>query len=240
MNSRNSEMRVINHKNANENIKHKAKTLIPRTLERMKDPEQNIRVFYYTDKDKNIIGYIILKKIVVTTPKSLVQIIGGKDVYDLTITISHEYQKKGYATDFFGQILHKIINDEDAFIYLTDATGFRIGEKLYGGEKVVENFDVYHIFDGARGSYLIGRKTNKNKVDYVKLNNNDPQLEFYFARSKESNSGKMHFKKYLENNPISNAKNLLNRKKSIMELSNEEERNLRRLQILNKYKPANF
>lgn len=202
MNAKNSEMRVINHKNANENIKHKAENHIPRTLERMKDPDQNIRVFYYTDKDKNIIGYIILKKIVVITPKSLVEIIGGKDVYDLTITIiSDEYRKKGYATDFFGKILHKIIDEKDAFIYLIDSTGFRIGEKLYGGEKVVENFDVYHIFDGARGSYLIGRKTDKNKVNYVKLNNNDPQLEFYFARSNESNSGKMHRNKYLESHP---------------------------------------
>ena len=48
---------------------------------------------------------------------------------------------------------------------------------------------------------MIGRKTNKNKVDYVKLNNNDPQLEFYFARSNETNSGKMHRNGYLRNNP---------------------------------------
>ena len=97
--------------------------------------------------------------------------------------------------------MHKIINKEDAFIYLTDSTGGGIGEKLYAGQKVVEKFDVYHIFDGARGSYLIGRKTNKERVHYVKLNNNDPQLEFYFARSNETNSGKMHRNGYLRNNP---------------------------------------
>ena len=194
-------MDVINHKNANQNIQNKAKNKIPRTLSQMQSSNHNIRVFYYTDKDKNIIGYIILKKIEVTSPRSLVSIIGSKVVYDLSINISHEYQKKGYATDFFGQILHKIINEEDAFIYLTDSTGGGIGKKLYGGPKVVANFDVYHIFDGARGSYLIGRKTDKKRVHYVKLNKNDPELQYYFARSFESNNGEYHLIKYFENNP---------------------------------------
>jgi hypothetical protein len=201
MNARNSGMKVINHKNANQNIKNKAKGIIPRTLSLMEKPNHNIRVFYYSDKEKNIIGYIVLKKIEVVSPQSLVSIINSKVVYDLSINISPEYQKKGYATNFFGEILHKIINEEDAFIYLTDMTGFRIGEKLYGGPKVVAKFDVYHIFNGERGSYLIGRKTDKERVHYVKLNNNDPQLEFYFARSNETNSGKMHRNGYLRNNP---------------------------------------
>ena len=201
MNARNYEMRIVNHKNANQNIQKKAKNKIPRTLSQMQSSNHNIRVFYYTDKDKNIIGYIILKKIEVTSPQSLVSIIGSKVVYDLSINISHEFQRKGYATDFFGQILHKIINEEDAFIYLTDSTGGGIGKKLYGGEKVVSKFDVYHIFDGARGSYLIGRKTDKNRVHYVKLNKNDPQLEYYFTRSVESNNGIYHLIKYLDNNP---------------------------------------
>lgn len=128
-------------------MQNKAKDIIPRKLKQMEDPRENIRVFYYTDKDKNIIGLVILKKRIVTTPKSLVEIIDRKDVYELTINISDEYQRKGYATDFFGQILHKIIDEEDAFIYLVDSTRDGIGEKLYGGSKVVEKFDVYHIFD---------------------------------------------------------------------------------------------
>jgi predicted transcriptional regulator len=202
MNASNSGMSVINHKNANQNIKNKANYIIPKTLAQMQLPNHNIRVFYYTDKNKNIIGHIILKKIDVTSPQSLVSIIGGKVVYELSINIiSHESQKKGYATDFFGKILHKIINEEDAFIYLIDMTGFRIGEKLYAGPKVIAKFDVYHIFNGERGSYLIGRKTDKNRVHYVKLNKNDPELEFYFARSSDTNSGKMHQKGYLNNNP---------------------------------------
>jgi len=97
--------------------------------------------------------------------------------------------------------LHKIINKEDAFIYLTDSTGGGIGEKLYAGQKVVEKFDVYHIFDGARGSYLIGKKTDKNRVHYVKLNKNNPELLYYFERSFESNYGKKHLIKYYQNNP---------------------------------------
>lgn len=201
MNAINSEMRIVNHKNANKNIQNKAKSMIPKTLAQMQLPNHNIRVFYYIDKDKNIIGYIILKKIKVTSPQSLVSIIGSKDVYDLSINVSNEFQRKGYATDFFGQILHKIINEEDAFIYLTDSTGGGIGKKLYGGPKVVANFDVYHIFDGARGSYLIGKKTDKKRVHYVKLNKNDPELEYYFTRSVESNNGIYHLIKYFENNP---------------------------------------
>jgi len=201
MNARNSEIRIVNHKNANQNIQNKAKNKIPRTFAQMQPFNHNLRVFYYTDKDKNIIGYIILKKILVDSPISLTSIIGSKDVYDLSINISHEFQRKGYATDFFGKILHKIINKENAFIYLTDSTGGGIGKKLYGGEKVVANFDVYHIFDGARGSYLIGRKTDKNRVHYLKLNNNDDSFEFYLARSNETNNGKFHRTKYLDNNP---------------------------------------
>ena len=46
-------MSVINHKNANKNIINKAKNLIPRTLSLMEYPNHNIRVFYYSDKDKN-------------------------------------------------------------------------------------------------------------------------------------------------------------------------------------------
>lgn len=201
MNASNSGMRVINHKNANKNIQNKAKNFIPRKLALMENPNNNIRVFYYTDKDKNIIGYIILRKIEVIRPLSLVNIIDKKDVYDLSINISHDQQRKGYATNFFGQILHKIINDEDAFIYLTDATDDGIGIKLYAGQKIVSKFDVYHIFDGTRGSYLIGRKTDKNRVHYVKLNKNDPQLEFYFARANETKIGKMHREGYFRNNP---------------------------------------
>ena len=48
---------------------------------------------------------------------------------------------------------------------------------------------------------MIGRKTDKERVHYVKLNNNDPQLEFYFARSGNSNNGIYHLIKYLDNNP---------------------------------------
>jgi hypothetical protein len=202
MNARISEMTVINHKKANQKIQNKGKNIIhSRIFNNMEQNDQNIRIFYYTDKDKNIIGYIILKKIKVTSPQSLVSIIARKDVYDLSINISPEYQRKGYATDFFGQILHKIINDEDAFIYLTDSTGGSIGRRLYGSPKVVAKFDVYHIFDGARGSYLIGTKTNKERVHYVKLNNNNPELVFYFTRSNDSNNGKLHRIKYFENNP---------------------------------------
>jgi hypothetical protein len=59
----------------------------------MEKPNHNIRIFY-SDKDKNIIGYIILRKIEVTSPQSLFGIISGKVVYDLSINISDQYQKK--------------------------------------------------------------------------------------------------------------------------------------------------
>ena len=194
-------MRVINHKNANKIIQNKAKGIIPRTLSLMENNNHNIRVFYYINKDNNIIGNIVLKKIEVTSPQSLVGIISGKVVYVLSINIFFEYQKKGYATDFLGQILHKIINEEDAFIYLTDATEEGIGIKLYAGQKVVAKFDVYHIFNGERGSYLIGRKSDKERVHYVKLNNNDSSFDFYFIRSNQTKIGKMHKNRYLSNNP---------------------------------------
>ena len=74
-------MGLINHKNANQNIKNKAKGIIPKTLSLMEKPNDNIRVFYYSDKEKNIIGYIVLKKKEVVSPQSLVSIINGKVVY---------------------------------------------------------------------------------------------------------------------------------------------------------------
>ena len=84
------------------NIQNKAKTHIPKALKLMKDPAQNIQVFYYSDK----------------------------------------YKRKGYATYFFGQILHKIINDEDAFIYLVDSTGGVIGKKFYGGSFLISLCEI--------------------------------------------------------------------------------------------------
>ena len=87
-------------------------------------------------------------------------------------------------------------------------TGFRIGEKFYSGSFLILLCEIknYSYYKFAKQNlmfitYLIGRKTDKERVHYVKLNNNDPQLEFYFARSNETNRGKMHRNGYLRNNP---------------------------------------
>ena len=111
----------------------------------MQPSNHNIRVFYYSDKDNNIIGYIVLRKLIVDSPRSLTSIIGSKVVYDLSINISHDFQRKGYATDFFGKILHKIINEEDAFIYLTDSTESGIGKNFMVDKKLLQNlmFIIY-------------------------------------------------------------------------------------------------
>jgi hypothetical protein len=42
MNARNSEMRIVNHKNANQNIQNKAKNKIPRTLAQMQPFNHNL------------------------------------------------------------------------------------------------------------------------------------------------------------------------------------------------------
>jgi len=64
MNAKNSEMRVINHKNANQNIQNRVKKDLHFSdfnLQKARNPHSGYRIFYYIDKDRNIVGFITLK-----------------------------------------------------------------------------------------------------------------------------------------------------------------------------------
>jgi hypothetical protein len=210
-NARNSRMKVINHKNANQNIKNKAKKSHSEyIIQQASNPHSGFRLFYYIDKDRNIVGFIKLK---IMKPehlakflKNLYDLVEGKIVYELSIVIFEQFRGKKYASDFLGKIYDQIINQEGAFIYLIDDTENGIGEKLYGSRKTSENFNVYIILNNKNGKYLIGRKTIPiMKPQYLKINNSDQNKSHLLNRTHTRPYGQVHLNRYFiqypENRP---------------------------------------
>jgi len=213
MNASNSGMRVVNSKNANNSITNQAKQSHSEfTLQFARNPLSGFRLFYYIDKDGNIVGFITLKKMqprhLSLFLKDLYKIVEGKIVYELSIVIFENFRGKKYASDFLVKIYDQIINQEGAFIYLVDDTDNGIGEKLYGSRKICENFDVYIILNNKNGQYLIGKKTNHiMKPQYLKINNSDPDKKILLNRTQTRPHGQVHINRYFENHPENNPLN---------------------------------
>lgn len=105
MNARDSEMRAINHKNASQNIINKVKKDLHFSefnLQQAKNIKSGYRIFYYIDKDRNIVGFITLKIMNVRHLqkflKNLYNLIEGKIVYELSIVIFEKFRGKKYWT----------------------------------------------------------------------------------------------------------------------------------------------
>jgi hypothetical protein len=211
MNAKNSEMKVINSKNADQNTKNKVKKDLYFSnyqIEQARNPISGYRIFYYIDKDKdkNIVGFITLKRMnerhLQKFLKNLYNLIEGKIVYELSIQIGQKFRGKKFASDFLGKILDQIINKEDAFIFLIDETVNGIGEKFYGSRKISEKFDVYIILNNKNGKYLIGRKTNDRMVpQYLKINNSDQNKSYLLNRTQTRPHGQVHLNRYFEQYP---------------------------------------
>lgn len=208
-NARNSGMSVVNSKNANQNIQNRVKKYLHFSdfkLQQARNPHTGYRIFYYIDKDRNIVGYIHLK---IMQPRHLAQflknlydLVEGKIVYELSIVIFEQFRGKKYASDFLEKIYDQIINQEGAFIYLIDETENGIGEKLYGSRKISEKFDVYIILNNKNGQYLIGKKTNSiMKPQYLKINNSDQNKSYLLNRTQTRPHGQVHLNRYFEQYP---------------------------------------
>ena len=209
MNASNSGMRAVNSKYVNQNIQNRVKKDLHFSdfkLQQSRNQNSGYRIFYYIDKDRNIVGFITLNKMrtdhLAKFLKNLYGLVEGKIVYELSIQIFEQFRGKKYASDFLGKIYDQIINKEGAFIYLVDDTDNGIGEKLYGSRKICENFDVYIILNNKNGQYLIGKKTNHiMKPQYLKINNSDPNKQILLNRTHTRPHGQVHINRYFENHP---------------------------------------
>jgi GNAT superfamily N-acetyltransferase len=142
-----------------------------------------------------LIGCVALEKYSITKPASLVQIVGSQKVYKLDIQIHNDYQGKGYGRELFNSACNLAIN-EGAFIFLVDMADKGVGDRLYGGEKTRQLFDVYHVLKSTRGQYLLGKKTQtSNRLNYLKI---DQDENFVFLQAVESLEGMKHVINYLE------------------------------------------
>jgi len=210
-NARNSGMIVINHKNTNQNIKNKVPNLKNRRRIMSKNPSLDHRIFYYLDKENNVIGYITLSVLdeKVLTDRDLRKIIGDKKVYTLFMRIFDSYKNKieEYKSDFLQKVLDEIINKEDKFIFVDDRS-IENTVQFYCSPEVLKNFNVYILLNFKEGQYIIGRKNNPQyNPQYIKINNTE--LKKILLNKTETNStyAKDHINRYLAQYPENRSPN---------------------------------
>ena len=229
MNASNSGMRVVNSKNANKNILNQAKkkSTSEYNIKQASNPHSGFRLFYYIDKDRNIVGFIELK---IMKPehlakflKNLYVLVKDKIVYELSIVIFEQFRGKKYASDFLEKIFDQIIYKEDAIIYFISNRGFdyeptnnhdienNTADRIFHGKNINEKFDVYIMLNDSKGGYLIGKKISPiMKPKYLELNTsnngyppftNHPPLTNPLNRGYDflSNIAKKHINGYLNN-----------------------------------------
>jgi len=227
-NANNFEIRVVNYNNANnsKNSKTAKKVLEDRyfssyNLKKAKNKDSGYRIFYYIDKDSNIVGIITLTIINIAYKgqffKNLSSIITGKKVYELSISIFKKFRGKKYTSDFLEKIFDQIIYKEDAIIYFISNRGFdyeptnnhdienNTADRIFHGKNINEKFDVYIMLNDNKGQYLIGKKISPiMKPKYLELNtsyNSYPPLTTMLNKTRGflSNIAKKHINGYLNN-----------------------------------------
>lgn len=190
--------KIINWQDASPQICGQVKEMWPRRIEKFTQgvPEGD-RIVCITEGDR-LVGCVALEQLTITKPPSLVQEVGAQKVYKLDIQIHHDYRGKGYGRTVFNNACSLVI-EEGALVFLVDMAAKGVGDRLYGGEKTRELFDVYHVFKGGRGDYLLKGKTQeKNNLNYLKI---DPNDGYIFFDAVESPEGMNHLIHYLEAHP---------------------------------------
>ncbi len=193
-----SSFKIINWRDVNPEICNQVKEMWPKRIEKFIGgvPEGD-RIVCITEGNK-LVGCVALEQLTITKPTSLVQEIGSQKVYNLNIEINHDYQGKGYGRTVFNKACNLVI-EEGALVFLSDMAAHGVGDRLYGGEKTRELFDVYHVLKGSRGDYLLRGKTQeKNSLNYLKI---DPNDTYIFSTAVESPGGMNHLINYLEAHP---------------------------------------
>lgn len=146
-----------------------------------------------------LIGAVFLKKHKIKGEANLKKEIVQNKVIKLDIQIEPQFQNKGYGRKLFISTCNTVVNRGDC-VYLVDQSSQGIGAKLYGGDKTRELFDVFHILNGARGEYLITKKTQDLRpLQYPQINSSDRFYKFWIAT--ESAEGLHHLNNYLTANP---------------------------------------
>ena len=229
-NANNFEIRVVNYNNSNNSKSSKtAKKVLEERyfsnfrLEKAKNKDSGYRIFYYIDKDENIVGIITLTIINIAYMGqffiNLSSIITGKKVYELSISIFKKFRGKKYTSDFLEKIFDQIIYKEDAIIYFISNRGFdyepnnnhdienNTADRIFHGKNINDKFDVYIMLNDNKGQYLIGKKISPiMKPKYLELNtsyNSYPPITSMLNNTRGflSNIAKNHITRYLENHP---------------------------------------
>lgn len=190
--------KIINWQDASPLIRSQVKEMWPNRIEKFtRDVQEGDKIVCITEGNK-LVGCVALEQLTITEPASLVQEVGAQKVYKLDIQIHHDYQGKGYGRTVFNNACNLAIQ-EGALVFLVDMAAKGVGDRLYGGEKTCELFDVYHVLKGDRGEYLLRGKTQeKNNLNYLKI---DPSDAYIFFRVIESPEGMNHLIHYLEAHP---------------------------------------
>ena len=193
-----SSFKITNWRDANPHICNQVREMWPRRIEKFTQgvPEGD-RIVCITEGDK-LVGCVALEQLTITEPPELVQKVGAQKVYKLDIQVHHNYQGKGHGRTVFNNACSLVI-EEGALVFLVDMAAQGVGDRLYGGEKTRELFDVYHVLKGDRGEYLLKEKTQeKNNLNYIKI---DPSNAYIFFECVESPEGMNHLIHYLEAHP---------------------------------------
>jgi len=193
-----SSFMIIDWQEANHQIRDQVQEMWPKRIKRFtEEPSEGDRIICIADGAK-LVGCVALEPLTVTGPVSLVQQVGSQKVYALDIEIESENKGKGYGRAVFNNAC-SLVADEGASIFLTDMAAQGIGDRLYGGQKTLELFDVYFVLTGSRGEYLLRKKSQlANKLIYLKI---DPTTVYIFFRAIESPEGMNHLMNYLETYP---------------------------------------
>lgn len=189
---------IINWVNADPQIRDQVKEMWPKRVEKFTQgvPEGD-RIICITEGDK-LVGCVALEQLTITEPPGLVQEVGVEKVYKLDIKINDEYQGRGFGRTVFNYACNLVVK-EGSLVFLVDMAAQGVGDRLYGGEKTRELFDVYHVLKGARGEYLFKKKTHeKNSLNYLKI---DPSNIYVFFTCVESPEGINHLINYLKSHP---------------------------------------
>lgn len=191
-----SSLQIIDWKNASTQIQEQAKKMWSNRVDRFsKATQMDYRILCLINGDQ-LVGCAALQRASTATwSSSLDQEIGSQKAYLFSIKINDNSQGKGYGRMLFNHACSSII-DEGAVVFFTDSTPREVGDRLYGGEKTRELFDVYY---GLNKVYLLKKKTKSTKgLNYLRVS---PKDSWMFRDAIDTPEGMNNLLKYFDAYP---------------------------------------
>lgn len=122
---------------------------------------------YCLFKDNVFVGRCSISKMSKIEKKPFNKEFREKEVFCLRINIQDQFHNKGFGRLLFHYTCFQVINERTC-VYLSDATANGIGNKLYGGEKTRQLFNVHLKIGACSNEYFICQKRGKeNNIIYT-------------------------------------------------------------------------